>query len=75
MGDVKMIVFMGFVTGLPSVIVGVFIGMVSAAAFAVLLLVLGLRKRRDYIPHGPFLALGTVIAMFWGLDIWHAYTR
>jgi len=37
---------------------------------AALLLLLRLRSRRDYIPHGPFLALGAIIALFWGQGIW-----
>lgn len=75
MGDVKMIVLIGFVVGLPSVAVGIFVGTLAAAAAALLLIGLRIRKRTDYIPHGPFLALGAVVALFWGADIWHAYTH
>ena len=74
MGDVKMIVLIGIVVGLPSIIVGVFVGTLAAGAAAALLLLLRLKSRRDYIPHGPFLALGAVIALFWGQDIWDWYT-
>jgi prepilin signal peptidase PulO-like enzyme (type II secretory pathway) len=37
--------------------------------------VTGRRSRRDYMPHGPFLAAGAIIALFWGADIWSAYRR
>lgn len=74
MGDVKMIVLIGIVVGLPSVIVGAFLGTLAAGAAAALLLLLRLKSRRDYIPHGPFLALGAVIALFWGQDVWDWYT-
>jgi prepilin signal peptidase PulO-like enzyme (type II secretory pathway) len=74
MGDVKMIVLIGFVVGLPSIVVGVFVGTLAAAAAAVILLITRLRRRTDYIPHGPFLALGAIIALFWGADLWDAYT-
>lgn len=74
MGDVKMIILIGFVVGLPSVLVGIFIGTIIASAFAVLMLVTRLKSRTDYIPHGPFLALGAIIALFWGPAIWHSYT-
>ncbi len=73
MGDVKMIVLMGVVTGLPSVIVGVLVGTFAAGAAAALLLLLRVVSRRDYIPHGPFLALGAVVALFWGEPIWDWY--
>ena len=74
MGDIKTMILMGFVVGLPAVLVGIFIGMIAAAVFGGLLVLLRLRSRRDYIPHGPFLALGAVVALFWGIDIWGAYT-
>ncbi|HEY7465055.1 MAG TPA: A24 family peptidase [Dehalococcoidia bacterium] len=70
MGDAKMIVLMGFVLGVPSVLVGVVLGTFAAGAAAAFLLATRLRGRRDYIPHGPFLALGAVVAMFWGHGLW-----
>ena len=45
MGDVKMIVLIGFVVGLPSVIVAIFIGTIAAAAFSLLLLATRIRSR------------------------------
>ncbi len=74
LGDVKMIVLMGFVAGMPSIIVGVFLGTIAGGVAAGLLILTHRRSRRDYIPHGPFLALGAVIALFWGNAIWDAYT-
>lgn len=73
MGDVKMIVLMGFVVGLPSIIVGVFVGTLAAGVVALILVLTRLRSRRDYIPHGPFLALGAIVALFWGDALWDAY--
>jgi len=75
LGDVKMIVLMGFVLGVPSVLVGVVVGTFAAGAVAAFLLIARLRGRRDTIPHGPFLAMGAVIALWWGSNIWDAYTR
>ncbi|MCH8814741.1 MAG: prepilin peptidase [Chloroflexi bacterium] len=72
-GDIKMIVLIGFVVGVPPVAVGIFIGTLTAGIVAAFLLVTRLRSRRDYIPHGPFLALGAIVAMFWGQDIWDEY--
>ena len=74
MGDVKMIILIGLVVGFPSILVAIFAGTFAGGIGASLLILLRLRSRRDYIPHGPFLALGAVTALFWGQDIWDWYT-
>jgi leader peptidase (prepilin peptidase) / N-methyltransferase len=70
MGDVKMILLIGFVAGWPGVLVGVFLGTIAAGVAAAFLIATRLRSRRDYIPKGPFLALGGVLALFWGHELW-----
>ncbi len=73
MGDVKMILLIGLIVGWPAVIVGVFAGTLAAGAAAAFLILSRLRGRKDYMPHGPFLALGGLIALFWGQGIWDWY--
>jgi prepilin signal peptidase PulO-like enzyme (type II secretory pathway) len=73
MGDVKMIVLIGFVVGLPAVAVGVVLGTLAAAVVTLGLIAFRLVGRRDYVPHGPFLAFGALLAMWWGEEIWDAY--
>jgi prepilin signal peptidase PulO-like enzyme (type II secretory pathway) len=63
-GDVKMIVLIGFVVGFPAVIVALLVGTIAAGVVAGILVVTRIRSLRDYIPHGPFLALGAVFALF-----------
>lgn len=63
-GDVKMIVLIGFVVGFPAVIVAILLGTIAAGVVAGVLVVTRIRGLRDYIPHGPFLALGAVLALF-----------
>jgi leader peptidase (prepilin peptidase)/N-methyltransferase len=73
-GDVKLTVLMGLVVGFPSVLVGIFIGVLASGVFVIPLLLLRVLSRRDYIAYGPFIAIGAVVAMFWGGDIWDWYT-
>lgn len=73
MGDVKMMILIGFVVGFPSVVIAIFIGTIAAGVFSFLLLATRIRGRKDYIPHGPFLALGALSAMWFGDEIWDAY--
>lgn len=72
-GDVKMSLLMGLVVGFPSVVVGVFMGIFAAGAFVVPLLITRVLGRRDYIAYGPFIAIGAVVALFWGEPIWDWY--
>jgi len=64
LGDVKMIVLIGFVVGFPAVVFALFLGTILAGLVAGVLVVTRIRTLRDYIPHGPFLAVGAVFAMF-----------
>jgi prepilin signal peptidase PulO-like enzyme (type II secretory pathway) len=66
MGDVKLSAFLGAGLGI-SVIVAMFLGFFIAFVPAALLFVRhGKEARKHAIPLGPFLALGGVIALFWG---------
>ena len=66
MGDVKLSTLLGAGLGV-SVVVGLFLGFISAFVPAAVLLVRhGSAARKRAIPLGPFLALGGVIALFCG---------
>jgi leader peptidase (prepilin peptidase)/N-methyltransferase len=73
MGDVKLALLMGAALG-RTVPVALMAGMLAAMAPSVVLLVRhGSKARKMGIPFGPFLAIGSVVALFWGHDILHAY--
>jgi leader peptidase (prepilin peptidase)/N-methyltransferase len=66
MGDVKLSALLGAGLGV-SVIVAMFVGFFIAFVPALILLFRhGADARKKAIPLGPFLALGGVIALFWG---------
>jgi len=66
MGDVKLSAFLGAALGV-NVIVAMFVGFfVAFLPAAVLFVRHGREARKESIPLGPFLALGGVIALFWG---------
>jgi len=75
MGDAKVIVLLGLLLGPSSVIVAVFISTLAAGLFAVVLLATRRRRRGDYLPHGPFLVMGGLIALLWGVEIWDWYVN
>ena len=75
MGDVKLALLLGAALG-KSVTVGLMLGMIAAVLPAIVLFSLhGKAARKMAIPFGPFLALGSVIALFWGEAILDAYLR
>lgn len=65
-GDVKLAGLIGLVTGFPLVFVAMFLGVVSGGLVAGVLLVTKVKKRKETIPFGPFLALAAVATLFWG---------
>ena len=75
MGDVKLSALMGAGLGI-SVIVAMFVGFFVAFVPAALLLIRhGKEARKQAIPLGPFLALGAVVALFWGDEILDWYKQ
>jgi leader peptidase (prepilin peptidase) / N-methyltransferase len=73
MGDVKLAVLMGAALG-RTVPVALMLGMIAALVpSAVLFARHGSRARKMAIPFGPFLALGSVVALFAGKPLLHAY--
>jgi leader peptidase (prepilin peptidase) / N-methyltransferase len=73
MGDVKLALLMGAALG-RTVSVALMVGMVVALVPSVVLLARhGAKARKMGIPFGPFLAIGSVVALFWGHEILHAY--
>ncbi|MBI1885858.1 MAG: prepilin peptidase [Chloroflexi bacterium] len=72
-GDVKLLALMGLTAGFPAVLVGFFAGVFAAGIVSTFLLLTRRVRMRDYIPYGPFLALGAIVATLWGPAIIDAY--
>lgn len=63
LGDVKLLVTVGLVSGAYRAIAGTFAGIIVAGIVIVLLLVTRRVSLRSYVPFGPFLILGAVWAI------------
>jgi leader peptidase (prepilin peptidase)/N-methyltransferase len=73
MGDVKLALLMGAALG-KTVGVGLMVGMLAAMVPSLVLMARhGTKARKMKIPFGPFLAIGAVVALFWGDEILEAY--
>jgi leader peptidase (prepilin peptidase) / N-methyltransferase len=73
MGDVKLALLLGAGLG-KAVTVGLMLGMLAALAGSIILFARhGLGARKMFIPFGPFLAFGALVALFWGEALLDAY--
>ena len=77
MGDVKLAfslgLFLGWL-GWGQVFLGGFLAFLLGALVGVGLIATGIKGRKDFVPFGPFLALGTVLTVLWGNPILRWYT-
>lgn len=74
-GDIKMMAMIGGLMGWKSVLLITFLGSLSGSVIGIFLMVYKGKGRKSKIPFGPFLALGTVITLFFGQEIliWYLY--
>ncbi|MFA6593713.1 MAG: prepilin peptidase [Candidatus Buchananbacteria bacterium] len=72
-GDLRLGALMGAALGWPLLIVGLLAAYIVGAAVSVVLLVSGKAQAKTPIAFGTFLALGTLVALFWGEKIINWY--
>ncbi len=65
-GDIKLMAAVGSLVGWRGVFVALFLGSLCGTAAVAVLMARGRLKRGDYLPFGPFLALGAWAAWMWG---------
>lgn len=73
LGDVKLVAALGAFLGFPSIFLAVFSGSFLGAIVGILLLLTGQKRFRQQIPFGPYLSLGAIVALFWGMRIFDWY--
>lgn len=70
-GDVKMLILMGLTGGFPYFLSGLFITAMLGGVVAILLLVTRIKRMKEAIPYGPFIAAGAIVTTLWGPAIWN----
>ena len=65
-GDAMLGFFMGAIFGWPLILVAFFLSYMIGAVVSLLLMGFGQKTLKSRFPFGAFLAVGAVIAMFWG---------
>jgi leader peptidase (prepilin peptidase)/N-methyltransferase len=73
MGDVFLLAAMGANLSLPCLLLAFFIAVFVGSAIGGLLMALRLKGRRDEVPFGPMLVVGTYVAMLFGEPLIRSY--
>lgn len=72
-GDMKLMLLIGFFVGLRGTAVVMMVGFTLGAVTGLLLIAARRLTRKDALPFGPFLAIATLIQIFWGPLLWNWY--
>lgn len=72
-GDVEICLLAGIFLGFKLTVVMLFISFVTGGVLGLLLIVTKKKSRKDYIPFGPFISLGTIMTVFFGEQLLNLY--
>ncbi|KXZ40794.1 type 4 prepilin peptidase 1 Aspartic peptidase. MEROPS family A24A [Alkalithermobacter thermoalcaliphilus JW-YL-7 = DSM 7308] len=74
-GDVKLMGLLGFAIGPLNILLNAFLSFMIGAIICIVLLSLGIKNKKDYIPFGPFIAVAWFITIYFGNGIISWYVK
>lgn len=69
MGDVKLMAVVGLFLGFKLTVLSMFLAFVVGSIISVFLLATKIKSREDMVPFGPFIIVGSMLALVWGEQI------
>lgn len=72
-GDVKFVLFLGLALGFPDILAALFLAFLIGAIFSIILIIIKQKNLGQTVPFGPFLSLGSFIALIWGTQLVNWY--
>lgn len=75
MGDVKLMAPVGMFLGWRLCLAALFISILVAGVSSIMLMLLRIKKRKDTIPFGPFIVMGTFLTIMWGWNLLGLYLK
>lgn len=72
-GDVKLMFMIGMFVGVKLVLLTLFLAMLAGSVIGVALIATKIKSRKDFIPFGPFISLGCVVAVFFHRQLLELY--
>lgn len=73
MGDVKLLFVLGLYMGLWHTLLTLFLSFIYGGVFGILLLATKIKKRKDAIPFGPWIALAALTTLYFGSNLINWY--
>ncbi|EEG78348.1 prepilin peptidase [Dethiobacter alkaliphilus] len=74
-GDIKLVAVLGLWYGWAQLLLLMFLAFLGGGLIGGILLILGIKKRKDGIPFGPFLVLAAFVVTMWGRQLLEWYLR
>lgn len=68
-GDIKLAAYIGLVVGFPLIVEALVLAILFGFVGGVILVIIHRGNLRIYIPYGPFLVLGGLTTLLWGMEI------
>ncbi len=75
LGDVKLSAALGLLMGWPDIVLALILAFITGAVLSLALIFTKRKSMKDYVPFGPFIALGVVLVFFFGQEILNLYFR
>lgn len=72
-GDIRLGLLMGFMLGWPNILVALIISYILGSLIGIILIIAKKADMKSKVPLGPFLTIGTFIALLWGQQIINWY--
>ena len=74
-GDIKLMAMIGAFLGWKPTLLTIMVGAMLGSAVGLVLILLHVIRREDYVPFGPFLAIGAVFALFFHREVLSWYVN
>ncbi|MHB1125381.1 MAG: prepilin peptidase [Bacillota bacterium] len=68
-GDIKLAAVAGIFLGWQGILTALFLAVIAAGLVGGILLLVKKKGRKDPIPFGPFIALGSLVSLLWGAEV------
>lgn len=72
-GDIEIAAVCGLFLGFKGILLGLFLAIIIGGIIGSIILALKLKKAKEKIAFGPFIAIGSLISMLWGVEILKLY--